>query len=237
MTSKRKTSVTLFKGGNRESRSLPLWRESFHRWQDARPVLNKLDALWAIVENHRTKSMRKLSGEAEDWESRLGLHSHMKRTKDNLRMAHSVRDAAIELLEQAAEERAGLHPFSGTSESPAEAITRASIRQALLGMAPEQRTEFLKQPMDERTRRAIFEVSPEFVGLKRDAAVYQRLYDQAMKELHGERLERLDDLAALADYGLKLSAAVEEIVQVDALDSGVKPSEVRDFIQKATAAA
>lgn len=233
---KRKTSITIHKGKQRDSVFPGMWSDNWSRYADARPLLPMVDGLWAIANNHHSKAMDRATGKPEDWETRLGVHSAMKNTRDRLRSARNAGDAATDLMEKVHAERQTLKPYEGTSSDPAEAILRQSIRQRLVQMSGDERKAFFSRPMDDRTRRSLFELPEEMSGFAHGSATYQRLYTDSMKELHGDTIERLDALDACANYTINLAAAVEKIVEAETLDAGVRPDEVKSFVAKATAA-
>lgn len=231
-----RTSITIHKGKQRDSVFPGVWSDGWARYADARPLLPMIEGLWSIANNHHQKGMDRATGKPEDWETRLGVHSAMKNTRDRLRSARNAGDAAVSLMEKVHDERQTLRPFLGTSDSPTEAILRQSIRQRLVQMSGDERKAFFSRPMDDRTRRSLFELPPEMSGFKHDSAQYRRLHDDSMTALHGEQIERLNELDALANYTLQMAAAIEKIVEAETLDAGVRPDEVKSFVAKAAAA-
>lgn len=232
------TSIEIFRNGERErAPGLPMWRDSWTQHQEAIALRPQITALWSDAKAHEDHAMKELTGKGKPkgWRDNLGLNNPesianatMKRARLAMKHSQEASNAATAVMEKAFNERKTLHPYR-TNESVADAVTRASIRQSIAGMTPDQREAFFKHPTDNRTRFAIFEVPAEVSGLDRDSALYRRLYDDAMTDLHGSQLERLDALDGIADYCLKLAVGVQRCAEADADGLGVKPDERASF--------
>lgn len=232
----RKTSITIFKpNGKRESRGVPLWRDSFTQYHDGGQVRSAIDGLWAIASNQHKRGMAMITHQGpQTWQESLGLASNARTLQDNLKSCQRAASLAGDLLEQVHNERGPLRPFD--ADAPGNnSVTRASIRQAIAAMPVERRRAFLAGKIDNLTRHALFETAPEISGLDANDASYARLRAEAMQELHGPRLARLEALEGLADYALKLAAGVEEATHEEITCLGLKPTQARQFAQDALA--
>lgn len=235
-----RTAVTIHRANDKPiSVGVGLWRDSWQDYDQAREVMGSVRDLWQLEAGHRERGHDRSSPKPKtDWESRLGLKSQLRHSGEMSKSAQKATAAVNQLMDAIETERRFIKPYKAPTDSPTEAVLVQGVRQQLFSMTPAQRESFLSRPLSDRTRRALFEMdAPELAGMDRESALYTRLRDESLDELHGERIQRLDDLDALVGYALKLADGIDQAAKAEAIATGVSPDELDQALAAATRAA
>lgn len=235
-----RTSVTIHqKDDSPRSIGVGLWNDKWQGYDQAREVMGSVRDLWQLEAGHRERGHDRASPKPRtDWESRLGLKSALRHSGEMSKAAQKATATVNRLMDAIETERRFVKPYKAPTDSPTEAVLVQGIRQQLFAMTPAQRESFLSRPLNDRTRRALFEMdSPELAGMDRESALYTRLRDESLDELHGERIQRLNDLDALVQYALKLADGIDQAAKAEALATGVSPDELDQALAAAARAA
>lgn len=224
-----------------ESRHLGVWNPEWTKSGDERmrALSRSVDEMQRAMEGHHKRALER--GDPEDWRTKVRapgdkFSRSVTAVRDGLRLSRTHLAPAIKALEHAHDSAGALHPFTHT-ESPANAITRASIRARLVQMDDKQRGEYLRQATLNNTFvQAVLEVDPQMSGFRGDSLAVKNFRERAIEHLHGDKLRQFEALAGAADYAVKLCQALESAMRAEAVDFGLRPDEVSDFIEDALAA-
>lgn len=227
-----------------EPRHLGVWNPEWTKSGDARmqALARSVDEMQRAMEEHKKRALERVErGEPEDWRTKVRapgdkFSRNVTAVRDGLKLSHKHLVPAVRALEDAHDSAAGLNPYTRT-ESPADAITRASIRARLVQMDDKQRGEYLRQATLSNTFvQAVLEVDPQMSGFRSDSLAMKNFRERAIEHLHGDKLRQLEALAGAASYAVNLCQALESAMRAEAVDFGLRPDEVADFIEDALAA-
>lgn len=238
-----KSSITIHRNGQRDNFHMGLWQDSWDRLAELGPLRSQIKNLSGFAEAHHERGMAKKigKGKPQSWQDRLGLKQEDSAAKDvarirqSLKAARDARKVADAIAERAAGELEGLRPYDD-GDTPALAITRASVRQRLATMTDSERRAFCRGHISAQTLKAIFEVEPQMAGFDTMAPELEQIWDAGMQRKHGELLARIEALSGCAAYAQRLAEGVEAAMQAESTELGLKPDEFRDLAARAVAA-
>ena len=220
-----RTAVTIFHAKRESERvSMPvIWSDQWRTFSKASGLMKSVDGLWNHAGRHHQQGMDRAVGKPRDWSSRLGLRDELQDVSAMLRTVGNAQYLANELEAEIQDERASLRPYrTDTVDNASFAINRTSVRAAFLAMPLEAKHAFLRSPQDELTRRSLFELGrPELLGLAADDATYTNARDNAMTEVNGPALKRLESMQDLVTYARTLAVGVKRAGEAEAFDAGV----------------